>query len=340
MSVIDPPASPPDAVPTGATTAAGDVLCPMCDYDLRGLVEPRCPECGYSFDWPDLLDPTRRKHKYLFEHHPHRNLWSFARTAIGGLAPWCFWRSLRPEQPSNLRRLVMYWLLTVCPVFIVPAGYIAITAVFLHRNNVLDRAGMAAFAAKPEKVTQITHDFGSVQKYLDHFAPLAPSRAFAAMAWREVRRGEPFALIIAGCACFLVLPWVAALSLMLFQATMRRARVRGAHVLRCCLYSFDGGWWFGLLMAGLLAAVLFDVTQNPNSPRLVMTAPVVVAFAASTIVLLGVVKLLLAYRMYMRFPHALTTVILALIVTALALATIVTNSPGMETPLDALWRLL
>ena len=32
------------------------IRCPLCDYDLRGLIEPRCPECGYQFVWPEVLD--------------------------------------------------------------------------------------------------------------------------------------------------------------------------------------------------------------------------------------------------------------------------------------------
>lgn len=27
-----------------------DELCPVCDYSLRGLTEPRCPECGSSLE--------------------------------------------------------------------------------------------------------------------------------------------------------------------------------------------------------------------------------------------------------------------------------------------------
>jgi len=86
-----------------------EIHCPLCEYNLRGLIEPRCPECGYRFTWPELLDPTRRLHPYLFEHHPERNLWSFWKTALGGLRPWRFWRSLNPVQPSSPRRLIVYW---------------------------------------------------------------------------------------------------------------------------------------------------------------------------------------------------------------------------------------
>src|SRR5690348_6555559 len=69
-----------DAVPD-------ELNCPLCEYNLRGLREPRCPECGYRFAWRDLTDPERRVHPYLFEHHPRQNYWSFRETARGGLRP-------------------------------------------------------------------------------------------------------------------------------------------------------------------------------------------------------------------------------------------------------------
>ena len=36
-------------------TERGIPICLKCGYDLRGLTEPRCPECGADFD-PRLLD--------------------------------------------------------------------------------------------------------------------------------------------------------------------------------------------------------------------------------------------------------------------------------------------
>jgi len=34
---------------------AEDIPCPRCEYNLRGLVEPRCPPCGFVFDPNQLL---------------------------------------------------------------------------------------------------------------------------------------------------------------------------------------------------------------------------------------------------------------------------------------------
>src|SRR5215213_6018623 len=90
---------------------AAEILCPLCDYNLRGLIEPRCPECGFAFSWEELSDPQRRVHPYAFEHHAERNLWSFRKTLLGGLRPGRFWRTLFPTQPSRPRRLILYWLI-------------------------------------------------------------------------------------------------------------------------------------------------------------------------------------------------------------------------------------
>lgn len=91
-----------------------EIGCPMCEYNLRGLHEPRCPECGYRFAWPEVLDPARRKHRYIFEHHPESNVGSFFRTLTAG---WRrdFWSELNPAQRVYPRRLVLYWVLTSIP---------------------------------------------------------------------------------------------------------------------------------------------------------------------------------------------------------------------------------
>ena len=97
--------------------AESGVHCPLCEYDLRGLTEPRCPECGYRFTWDELNDPALRLHPYAFEHHPERNVSSFRQTLLGGLRPGRFWRTLFPTQPSRPQRLVLYWIIVAMTMF-------------------------------------------------------------------------------------------------------------------------------------------------------------------------------------------------------------------------------
>jgi hypothetical protein len=321
-----------------ADVALTDVPCPMCEYDLRGLPEPRCPECGYAFDWADLIDPTRRKHKYLFEHHPQHNIWSFCRTAMGGLLPWRFWRSLRPEQPSNVRRLIVYWLITAWGVLVLPLGLFTAVCVAQQRDSASMRPRLAAAMQRPRDAQWAKDHFDSVAGYLDEYAPLFPSRAFFSKVWRQRLPTGSVAIAIAAFTTFLALPWVTALSLMIFQATMRRARVRGAHVLRCCLYSFDGGWWFGLLMTAGVAGFVSDVLRQAMFPRFIPYLPAIVRYATIALLLFSITKLLLAYQLYMRFPRAIATVVLALAVTLLALIVVLVNAPGLVYSVEMAWQ--
>jgi hypothetical protein len=66
VQIATEPSRTPDWSAIGET-----IRCPLCGYDLRGLPQPRCPECGRTFEWADLLDPASRRHPYLFEQH-HR----------------------------------------------------------------------------------------------------------------------------------------------------------------------------------------------------------------------------------------------------------------------------
>jgi hypothetical protein len=50
-SAAPPAADPLDPGPKGL---AEDLPCPRCQYNLRGLTVPRCPECGYHFAWSDV----------------------------------------------------------------------------------------------------------------------------------------------------------------------------------------------------------------------------------------------------------------------------------------------
>ena len=130
------------------------ITCPMCAYNLRGLVEPRCPECGYRFTWPDMLDPRRRLHPYLFEHHPEKSLRSFLRTAIAGWLPRRFWTSLHPFQPSKPGRLIRYWVYAVSVYVLAVVASVLANAIVIANTNRIYRAQVTQAWKTPWRGTQ------------------------------------------------------------------------------------------------------------------------------------------------------------------------------------------
>lgn len=257
-----------------------DVPCPLCGYNLRGQSEPRCPECGYRFDWKDLLDPARKFHLYLFEFHPKRNFWSFWRTLVGGLRPWQFWSVLRPDQASRPHRLLLYWVLTAL-VGLVGAASVYVGVLF-------------ATDWDPAEGVRL----------------VGPAYLFW-WAWG------------------LLWPWLTFLTLMIFRASMRRARVKTVHVLRCVLYSSDVALWPALAAAAASAVVasisLFEgshfwfwhsqwgvVYQLMNTAYLLASV-----FAA--------LKLVAAYQRYLKFDHAVATVVAAQVIVVLFALVVAVN---------------
>lgn len=212
-----------DTAPSSLPANADEVLCPLCEYNLRGLTDARCPECGAKFDWEELRDPSRRLHPYLFEHHPERNIRSFWRTLIGGLRPRQFWTTLYPTQPSRLRRLFLYFLIysiigALCAVLMLGiqmyGAYIQIRqqsgfaraqltryfngagtgihpgvpttspSAYFHQLSLRIQNLGWMNVASDEEVQRIVHQYGSVQNYIDQQYPKSGSWG---MIWQSFR---------------------------------------------------------------------------------------------------------------------------------------------------------
>jgi hypothetical protein len=312
-----------DVTPGPATTQAvspapdRDVPCPLCGYNLRGLAEPRCPECGYRFEWANLLDPAKRLHPYLFEHHPERNVRSFFRTMLGGLLPRRFWRSLQPAMPSRPRRLVVYWVLASV------LGWALVIADASHsfykaaRSNELIRASNVQGAARelifPRRV-ESDYDFaaevrsaGGPQAWVDKNIPTWRTKRFVATWYRGFRVHDT----VWPVAIYLAWPWFTLATLLIFRASMRRAKVRTVHVLRCALYSCDAGLWLVPLALFVAAAVTERGETASALPALLshryglplLFAPIPAAYTAY--------RLSAAYSLYLRFDRPLATAIAA-----------------------------
>ena len=195
--------------------AGEDLRCPLCDYNLRGLVEPRCPECGHAFDWAELRFRRDHVHRYVFEHHPRRAGYAFVRTLVGSLRPARFWSELRPTHHTRRGRIV---------------GYAIVVDVL---------ATVLAFA------TCVCMVFWWTPLYVNWFN-VAPTPMTAALeALREVAPTYTLAYLLAW-------PWLTLATYAIFLVSLGRARIRFDHVLRCAAYSGDVAVWVAPMLVIVL----------------------------------------------------------------------------------------
>lgn len=284
------------------------VQCPLCLYNLRGLTNPRCPECGFAFDWPELLDPQRQRHPYLFEHHPWRNFWSFRQTLTGGLRARRFWTTLKPTHTVRPRRLVIYWLLCTFLVLLAPAA----RAIQLGVNLMEENAWSRMFPV-PGTTTGRFRNPQAKQRFLDANFPMPPSRGFFQQYARLL---ESYSLAMAiEVGSIVAWPWLTFAALMIFQASMRKAKVQRTHVLRCAMYAGDGAVWyaFAMLVAMILLSVLAITKRSPQPIESITFWLVILLW------LLRLDRLTTAYRKYLQFDHPFLTGLASQIIVLLAM---------------------
>ncbi len=314
--------------------AADGLTCPLCRYDLRGLTEPRCPECGFRFTWAELADEHRHGHRYLFEHakrKPLRALWStYWRTC----RPRRFWRDVSPANPVAAGRVVLYWLLATvaasAALAIVLAAVAATRAPAVLRDNESVHASYLPAAGQPGLFSPpgAPRGYGITAAELAEGAPLPPSWTFFRAVWRE-QWGDfdrpQVELAAIAVAVVLSWPWLTWAALLLFQASMRRAHLDGRHVLRVAVYGCD----FGLLLATLMVAAAVLIAHATGLRTWLDEAP-----AHGVAPLLGVVlacaavatyRLSFAYARYLRFDRPVLTVLAAQAVVVLFVGVVLTR---------------
>jgi hypothetical protein len=329
---IDPPqaAEQSDPPPDWATHAA-DVTCPLCGYNLRGLTEPRCPECGHAFKWRALLDESSWRHPYLFEHHPRRPVRSFARTFVASLRPRRFFGgNVRPEHTPRPRMLVLFWLLLALVTILAPT--LALTAYLLptiYEEHQLELAMLQRYRGAEQQrwkrlppgapfVIGTLRRYGSFQGYLDGMYPL-PTFWQAARLRLMAQHRLAVPAIVKPALSLVVWPWLSFAALMLFPQTMHRHRVLPAQVFRVVVYSATP--MFPLLLVALalpfLPAARDALEEIGGSIVFWRMSPSMIGALLLAYPVLSY-RLGVGYRQYLRFSQPLATVLLAQLVVGLA----------------------
>lgn len=317
----DTPVPMTDAGPDWARITE-EINCPLCDYNLRGLQQGRCPECGYYFDWLELIDLRRRRHPFLFEHHPGKTIRSLLKTLAAGLLPRRFWRNLNAAQEIHTKRLLGYWAITT---FIT----IALTLATLWAWEFTEQAPQfnaqrnyirSEALAHPNSPTviQLTRQYGSFEAFLDAHYPKTPLNVRLLSSLTDAFRTRAARFIVYPCLrVYLIWPFASLLGLLVFRWTMKRVNVNKAHVIRCIIYSQDAWLWYSLFT---LAVVLSRGGLNLLTGGQWLT-PTLLTAGAIFCMLHTIYRLIIAYRAYMRFDRAVATVLCAQLISALLVMT-------------------
>lgn len=290
-------AAPPEQrdEPPDWSTLDRELVCPLCEYNLRGLTVATCPECGAQHTWADLLDPRRREHPYLFEHHPERNWWSFRQTLIGGLRPQAFWTTLSPLQPTSLPRMLLYGGMVLALSLSI---YIVSFAGQVFARQQTNQRGWGGWPRGT---------FSSFSLIDETFAGLSQFVFWLVCAIPIVWAGFTF------------------LSFMLFDVSMHRARVKKVHIARAVIYAFDGLVLTAIgfaLYYWICAAALWYASGDETQ-------------LASTIGLLWVVSLIVSYywltaRSEFRQKRWAAILLWPVVATAVATGAMITDSIEYE----------
>jgi hypothetical protein len=295
---------------TAKTFARDDLLCPLCDYPLRGLIDPRCPECGHTFDWDELVTRETNRHPFLFESQPKRNVWSFFKTFLAGLRPRRFFTLLKPSEPIHIRRLIVYWVLCVMLLPLASAVNVARMTLRDYQASKLywQRMPTVWNSLPPNdqwKGTMIRR-FGSLSNYLAFSKPTIRNTF-----QQTLRYGNTVGLLTSGVA-LLLWPWLTFFALMIFRYSLRLARIRSIHVLRVAIYSCDAVSVL-LMISVLILPSGHSYIIGPFSAGLSGLIFTSMLFGAYVSWRLGE-----AYKRYLRFEHPFLTAFASQVIVFLA----------------------
>ncbi len=245
-----------------------ELTCAHCGYHLYGLAIARCPECGITFDWQEALTRYHRRRLPYFEYRwRDRPVRSFVGTWCRALRPPRFWSTITIHDPPQMWPLLLTALFSW--LFFVMTLVLAVSTSECGRYMYIRSMRGAPFAAGVLPVVWLQH--------LSDTLAYSPTR-------------DVGILYASWLLCGLI-------ALMIFQQSMRRCKVRTAHVLRVWVYSFA----MPVVPACLAYFIIRDVLWVNGSVRIgeyvvfwfLLGTASFVAWTTAT-----------AYKRYLHMPHA------------------------------------
>ncbi|MBN1347407.1 MAG: hypothetical protein JXQ73_32255 [Phycisphaerae bacterium] len=117
--------------------------------------------------------------------------------------------------------------------------------------------------------------------------------------------------------CPLTWPWLTVAALLVFQASMRRGRIRSEHMIRCVVYCFDLTCLW--MVPAYLAAAVACLVGQYQFPGVWLSIYVLggVFLVWFLTVLLAAARLARAVSGYLRFDHPIATVLSTQVIVAL-----------------------
>ena len=219
---------------------------------------------------------------------------------------------LKPNHTVNSRRLLIYWVLCSCLLLLVPVAEAIQAGVNLAEYNAWSR-----LFPVPGTTTGHWPSAQAKQRYIDANFPLPPSRTFLRQ-YAQVIRENFFANTTVEVGTIAVWPWLTFAALMIFQASMRKARVQRGHVLRCVIYAADASVWYTILMLAAMAwlIALATIKRSPQPTERIIFWLLLVLWVVR------LDRLTTAYRKYLQFDHPFLTALVSQIIVLLVMGAI------------------
>lgn len=216
-----------------------EVFCPRCDYNLRTLAHPRCPECGLDIDWHAALDRAAFHSDFLFEHHwRKRPVRSWLKTV---------WRSFRPRRFWS--EVSIHDRIAAGPLWTMLALSVVAFLVALHGSAYLMYLLLDVIA-----------DFLPSPRPTPPVLTLSQTRATAILLYDLAAApfvSSPEYLTFPAVVAMVLLATLALLSSL--RQTLGRCKVKSIHVLRVVAYTSTPVlilWSLWVILAACLWALL------------------------------------------------------------------------------------